>query len=161
MLKLISQTLHHQDCFSNTHADSDLPRRCVWFTFESCACSWYSDSGNSGSVWVCFIFFPNFPGILDFREDFYLSVGTGYLFSPVFYSRCVCQLRPQLWYLEDANTFMPISCVASYTFRNGIFCFRTVCCFESILVSQIKEKFGRERCPCFSHFLIFVMDVWV
>lgn len=124
------------------------------------------NSGNSGSLWACFFWggwggFPYFPGILDFREDFYLSVGTGCLLSPVFCSRCVCQLRPQLWCLEDMNTLMPISCVVSHTFGNGIVCFGMVRRFENALVSPIKVKFGTERCACFSHFLIFVMDVCI
>lgn len=64
----------------------------------------------------CFFFFLNFPGMVDFREDFHLSVGTGCLFSPVFCSRCVCQLRPQLWCLEDMSTFVPVSLCSELCF---------------------------------------------
>lgn len=48
------------------------------------------------------------------------------------------------------NTFIPVSCVVSYTFGNGILCFGMVRRFENALVSPIKAKFGRERCAFFT-----------
>lgn len=115
------------------------------------------DSGNSGSFGVCFfiIFFYIFLAWWTLGKIFLLSVGTGCLFSPDFCSRCVCQLRPQLWCLEDVITFVPVSCVPSYTFGSGMLCSRTLRCFESDFVLQIKEKVERERCCMFFPFSYF------
>lgn len=147
-------TLHHQDCF--------LKQKKVWTRTSQTLCVVYIwvvlviryDSGNSGSLGVSFCcFFFIFPGMLDVREDFHLSAGTGCLFPPVFCSRCVCQLRPQPRCLEDMNTFMPISCVVSYAFGNG-----TSLLLKAFCLTDKRKVWEGGLCMVFS-FLLFLWCV--
>lgn len=79
------------------------------------------DSGNRGSLRVCCWIFLAWMTSGRFSPQCWRRVPllTG------FCSKCVCQLRPQFWCLEDMNKFLLISYVTSYDFgnRSGIWCF--------------------------------------
>ena len=64
-----------------------------------------------------------------------------------FCSKCVCQLRPQLWCLEDMSKFLLISYVMSYAFgrRSGIWRVFMGDCFESAATLVFKRFRITER----------------
>lgn len=71
------------------------------------------NSGNRGSLRVCcWIFLAR----ATLGKIFHLKVGAECLLLPAPWSKCVCQLRPHFWCLEDMNKFLVISCVTSCAF---------------------------------------------
>lgn len=119
------------------------------------------DSGNRGSLRVCCRIFLAWMTSGRFSPQCWRRVPllTG------FCSKCVCQLRPQFWCLEDINKFLLISCVTGYAFgnRSGIWCFFLFFFLWviSLKVQQqlpfskrfrMKEKFDGEGCAVFWSF---------
>lgn len=108
-----SRSLHHQ----SEHSDPGLPAHRLCFGSESCACPRY---GMILGIEVHSEFVVEFSWRDWLQGRFSPQCWRRVPLLTSLCSKCVCQLRPQFWCLEDMNKFLVISCATSYALEINV-----------------------------------------